>query len=184
MHKTIVITPPLVEPISLDEAKKQLRIKESSTSDDDHIAMLIKVARDRVEKFCNRFFTEQTVSIVYNEVLPDRYICLPYPDLTSVVQLSYFDSDDVETVIDSGDYTFNSESQKITSATTFPADAVSYKINVVTGAPNEYGGASIGMLMMLSDLYDLRVESVTGVSVSSNPAVENSIYPYRVELGV
>jgi len=183
MHKTIVITPPLVEPVSIDEAKKQLRIKESSTTDDDHIAMLIKVARDRVEKFCNRFFTEQTVSIIYNESLPDRYICLPYPDLTGVVQLSYFDADDTETVIDSADYTFNSQSQKITSSTTFPT-SVSYKVTVITGAPNEYSGAYIGMLMMLSDLYDLRVESITGVSVASNPAVENSIYPYRVELGV
>lgn len=184
MHKTIVITPPLVEPISLDEAKAQLRIKETATKDDEHISALIKVARDRVEKFCNRFFSEQTVSIVFECSLPDRYIKLPYPDLTSVQSLSYFQDDGTEVVIDSGDYNFNSNRQIITASTTFPADAVSYQVTVVTGAPNEYQGARIGMLMTLTDLFDLRAESIVGFSVGNNPAAVNNMWPYRVELGV
>jgi len=184
MHKTIVITPPLVEPISLDEAKAQLRISEKATKDDEHIKMLISVARDRAERFCNRFFTEQTVSIVYNCTLPDRYINLPYPDITSVSSVSYFQADGSEVQIDASDYVFNSRLQTITALTMFPADAVSYQVTVVTGAPLEYQGAKIAMLMTLTDLFDLRAESVVGFSIANNPAVVNNMYPYRVELGV
>ena len=74
MHKTIVVTPPRSEPVSLNEAKKQLRV--TACNDDEHISNLIKVSRDRVEKFCNRFFTTQTVDIVYDSSLPDKYIFL------------------------------------------------------------------------------------------------------------
>ena len=182
MHKTIVVTPPRSEPVSLNEAKKQLRV--TACNDDEHISNLIKVSRDRVEKFCNRFFTTQTVDIVYDSSLPDKYICLPYPDLESVEQLSYYDSYGVEGVIPNTDYTFNSETQRITASTSFPVDAISFRVRVVTGAPADFQGAKIAMLMTIADLFDLRVESVVGFSVSNNPAAVNNMWPYRVELGV
>jgi len=56
MYKTIVTVPASFEPVTLAEAKAQLRIEDGFTLDDDYIQGLISAARDRVEQYCNRFF--------------------------------------------------------------------------------------------------------------------------------
>ena len=61
-YQTIVVVPASTEPVDTLEAKAQLRIEYSFTLDDAYIESLISAARDRAEKFCNRFFTEQTVT--------------------------------------------------------------------------------------------------------------------------
>ena len=180
MYKTIVVTPASVEPISSQEANNQLRIEDGD--DDSHRDLLISVARDKAEKYCNRFFTEQTVKIVFDGGFDIDKIDLPYPDIQSVSSITYIDTDnDVQTVTG---YTLFSDQQVIYPSVTFPSDAKSYTVEVVTGAPEEIGGAKIGMLMMMTDLYELRTESVVGFSVAENPAVCASLYPYRVNLGV
>jgi hypothetical protein len=54
-YDVITVTPPTVEPITLDEAKAQLRLTSGFTADDPYITSLIPVARDRSEKYCNRY---------------------------------------------------------------------------------------------------------------------------------
>lgn len=184
MYKTIVLQAPTQEPVTVDQVKNQLRIKKGQSKDDSHIEMLISSARDKIEKYCNRFFTTQTISIVYDQPIPDRYICLPYPDLQSVLEISYKDRDGLETVISSSEYVFDSFTQRITFSNSTSYESVSYKVNVITGAPVEYSSVLIGLLMTINDLYDLRTESVVGFSIGKNPAVENQLYPYRINLGV
>ncbi len=180
MYKTIVVTPPTVEPITTDEANQQLKIDDGF--DDDHRDMLISIARDKAEKYCNRFFTEQVVKIVFDEPMYTNRIDLPYPDLQSVDSITYIDSSN--TMQSVAGYTFFADEQVIYPASSFPTDCKSYTVTVTTGAPAEYGGAKIGMLMFLTDLYETRAESIIAASVSNNPAVVNSLYPYRVSLGV
>lgn len=183
MFKTIVITAPIVEPVTLAEAKEQLRLTSLFTADDPYITGLISVARDRVEKYCNRFFTEQQVSIIFDE--GESPLVLPYPDLQSVDQVSTIDSEGNETVVDSGDYTFNSITQSIYFTSGVSLTGGEVKVNVTTGAPVEYEGAKQAMLMILTDMYELRTESVVASSssaVAENPAVKALAYPYRVEL--
>lgn len=179
MYKTIVVTPAASEPVSTTEANGQLRIKDGE--DDAHRDLLISIARDKVEDYCNRFFTVQTIKIVFDGGFGDK-IDLPFPDLTAVNSITYIDSDN--TVQTATGYTAFFDEQVIYPNDSFPTDAKSYTVEVVTGPPAEFGGAKIGILMLLTDLYELRTESVVGFSVSENPAVENSLYPYRVNLGV
>ena len=181
MYKTIVVTPAASEPISTLEANNQLKIEDGD--DDYHRDMLISAARDKAEDYCNRFFTVQTIKIVFDGGFGDK-IDLPYPDLTAVNSITYIDSDNAVQTVSSGDYTAFFDEQVIYPADAFPTDAKSYTVEVVTGPPAEFGGAKIGMLMVMTDLYELRTESVVGFSVSENPAVVNSLYPYRVNLGV
>jgi len=181
-YKTIVVTAAIDEPVDLSECYRQLKI--DAGYDDDHVCMLRSIARDKAEKYCNRFFTEQTIKIVFDGDFDSSKIDLPYPDLTSVSSITYIDAENTLQTIGGGDYTLFSDQQVIYPSDSFPTGAKSYTVEVVTGAPEEYGGAKIGMLMMLSDLYELRTESVVGFSVNDNPAVVNSLYPYRVELGV
>lgn len=182
-YKTVLKVAPTVEPITLDEAKAQLRLTALQTFDDTYITALIPVARDRVESYTNRFFTTQQITIIWEAGFPVGDLSLPYPDLTSVDEVSYTDSSGVETMVDSGAYTFDSERQ-VLIADSWPSDAVAIKIDVTTGAPLEFEGAKQAMLMMLTDMYELRTESVIGASVADNPAVTAMLYPYRVNLGI
>jgi len=47
-----VVSPPAVEPVTLDEAKAHLRV--TIADDDGYIALLIPAARERVELFLRR----------------------------------------------------------------------------------------------------------------------------------
>ena len=53
-----LLTPPALEPITLDQAKARLRISE--TSQDAHITHLIRVARTRIEALTGRVLMAQT----------------------------------------------------------------------------------------------------------------------------
>lgn len=182
MYKTIVETAATSEPLSMNEVRHQLRL--SAGDDDDHAEWLLSVARDKAEKYCNRFFTEQTVKIVFEGGMDSTKIDLPYPDLDSVASITYVDQDNARQTISSGDYTFLSDEQVIYSNSAFPTDAKSYTVTVNTAAPEEMGAAKAAIAMILTDLYELRTESVVGFSVATNPAVSNFLWPYRVNLGV
>lgn len=181
-YKTIVVTPASTEPVVLAEACSQLRINIGD--DDDHVNMLISMARDKAESYCNRYFTEQVIKIVFFGAFPQSGLDIPFPDLASVDSIKYIDADNAEITLDPGDYSFFADSQVIYPTSTFPGDAKSYTVTVTTGAPAELNGVKAAILMMMTDLYELRTESVVGFSVSENPAVANMLWPYRVNLGV
>jgi len=179
---TIVRVAPTVEPLTLAEAKAQLRIEDAFTLDDTYISSLIGAARDRVEKYCNRFFTEQQITILYDGTFP-LVIDLQYPDLASVESVQYTDSDFVLQTVTATDYAVDVDRQRI-SFKTVQEEGIDYRVNATTAAPEAIDGVYAAMLMMIADMYDLRTESVVGVSVNDNPAVLAALYPYRVTLGI
>jgi len=186
--ETITLTAPITEPVTLDEAKAQLRLTSGFTADDDYITSLISVARDRSEQFCNRFFTIQSVKIVYFDSLPyysgiAGAIELPYSNLTSVDEVSYTDTVGDTVVIDSADYIFNADTKKLYPVTVWPI-AVDFNVTVTTAAPAEFNGAKHAMLMLLTDMYELRTETVIGASVADNPAVNTLLAQYRENMGI
>jgi len=180
MYKTIVTVPASFEPVTLAEAKAQLRIEDGFTLDDDYIQGLISAARDRVEQYCNRFFTAQTITMVWNEPMPLGVISIPYPDLTAVTAIQYVEDGSLNTV-DPADYYVDLIAQKITGS--FPT-ADNYRITATTSAPAEISGVKQAILMIVTDLYELRTETAVGVSLADNPAVKAMLYPYRENLGI
>lgn len=181
-YKTITITAPVSEPITLAEAKEQLRLEAAFTLDDDYIGALISVARDRAENYCNRYFTEQEIAIVFFQAFPLSVLVLPFPDLTSVDAITYTDTANATQTFTA--FTFNADTQQVIADDTFPTDAVNIKVVVTTAAPVEFIGAKQGMLMNLTDMYELRTESILGVSVAVNPAVNLLLHQYRVNEGI
>lgn len=180
MHKIIVVSPAVDEPVTLDEARAQLRIKEGK--DDAHIAFLLAAARDKVEKYCNRYFTAQTVKVVLTECLNSDFIRVPFPDVESIDQIVVEDSDCNLTT--ASDFSYN-ECTDLIKLNGLPSSTPqSIAITLTTKPPIEMSGVKIAILMILTDLYELRTESVIGFSIAKNPAVVNSLYPYRVNLGV
>lgn len=82
---------PTAEPISLAQAKRQLRV--DGTDDDTFIAGLITAARSYVENYCS----SQLVVATYQQKL-DKFPCgdtisLNYPPLINVSSITYVDSD-------------------------------------------------------------------------------------------
>lgn len=40
------------------------------------------------------------------------------------------------------------------------------------------------VLLTVAGLYEIREDTIVGISVAANPAVMNLLYPYRVEIGI
>lgn len=62
----VVTTPPAAEPITLAEARLQLKADDSVTTDDTLISALIQAAREHVEKVCERALMPQTWRVSFD----------------------------------------------------------------------------------------------------------------------
>lgn len=178
--KTIIVTPPTTEPVTLSEAKAQLRIDDSFTLDDDYIEALISSARERCENYCNQFFTEQSIDMVFDEQI-EYELYLPYPNL-NITKVSYVNSDGVTETIDDSSYFVNENTQQLIFSEAI--DSTNLRVSATTSAPASMFGVEMAIKMIVTDLYELRTETAVGVSLSNNPAVVSLLYPSRLELGV
>lgn len=100
-----VTTAPASEPVTLAEAKQQLRM-DGITADDDLITSLIIAAREYAEMFCNRGFITQTVTQVYNRFPPDSLdvVRLAVTPLISVASVTYKDENSDDQTWNSSNY--------------------------------------------------------------------------------
>lgn len=110
-----------VEPVDLDQAKLHLRVDFSA--DDSLIQSLITTARQAAELYSERIFNDQTWDLFFdflgnvrqtpwwdgvqegsvNAFFPQQ-ITIPKPPLQSIIEITSFDDDDVETVFDVSNY--------------------------------------------------------------------------------
>lgn len=88
------ITPPVIEPVSLETAKLHLRVDHNA--DDTLITSYIKSARELGEGLARRAFMTQTLELVLDGFPAARALKLPRPPLQSVTSVKYFDTDNVE----------------------------------------------------------------------------------------
>ena len=103
-----LITGPVVEPVSLEEAKLHLRV---DLSDDDYlIDSLLRTAREYAEDVSGRAFCSQTWELVADAWPGDRFV-LPRPPLVSVTSIKYTDEDGTEATFSSSYYTVDTDSE-------------------------------------------------------------------------
>jgi len=95
-----IITAPTSEPITLAEAKAQIRVTHDN--EDTYISRLITVARQSAETITGRALAYRTMELTL-DVFPE-VIVLPYPPVEEVVSIKYTDSDDIEHTLDIDDY--------------------------------------------------------------------------------
>ena len=96
------ITAPVIEPVSLDEAKNQLRV--DGTDENPHIAALIWSVRVEAEMVSRRAFLAQTWDLTLDAWPRASVIELPYPPLQSVTSITYIDSDNGTHTMSTDDY--------------------------------------------------------------------------------
>jgi uncharacterized phiE125 gp8 family phage protein len=98
-----LVTPPVIEPIALDQAKARLRI--SDASQDTHIIHLIRVARERIEALTGRVLLAQTWLERRDAFDADGRLLafgtqfkILKPPLISIDTITIFDADDASKV--------------------------------------------------------------------------------------
>lgn len=111
-----ISVPPVVEPVSLAEAKEWLRIHPDFAEDDNLIRMLIRSARVWAEKITGMALMEQTVVEVWDRYQEGGIFYLSVWPVISVTSLQYMD--------DNGDY-------QTWAASKYTLDAISRPSRIV-----------------------------------------------------
>lgn len=179
--RTIRLTAPATEPVTLATAKTHLRVEHDE--EDDLITALIPAARDKVEQYCNRFFASATAALLFDS-LPagSNPLTVPVPNVVSVDSVSYLDGDNATQVI-SGT-TFNAEYQYLWPSDVWPSDTIQgARVAVTVGAPVSIDAITQAILLIITDLYEYRGD-LTERQVYDNKAAVMLLQPYRVNMGV
>jgi uncharacterized phiE125 gp8 family phage protein len=193
-----IVTPPVAEPITIDEAKEHLRLDSDLVEHDEFlIPRLIVAAREWVEKVCNRVLITQTWD-VYFEAFDGDCLCLPFGSLQQVSQFDYTDAAGVVRpfAIASGNVLLGSAivahidtvsepcEIELASSATWPSDTLKtvnpIRVRIVCG----YGasGASVpasikqAMLLLIDHWYRNTSDVVVGQSSSiTSSRLERSV---------
>jgi len=101
--RTELITPPVYNAVSLDEAKDYLRITHSD--EDPSIQAFCMAAQAAVEHWARRKLITQTWNVYLLDWPKRDCITLPFGQLQSVTHVKYTDTDGTQSTFSSDDYT-------------------------------------------------------------------------------
>lgn len=109
--RTVVVTPPAIEPITLAEAKNHCKVDVDLTEDDDLITALISAARILCEAELSQTLITTTVDAFLDEWPRDRRgyhliqdIRVFKPPLQSVTSITYYDTAGTLQTLDASAY--------------------------------------------------------------------------------
>lgn len=181
-----LVTPPAVEPVSLDEAKAQLRV--DGDEENDFITGLIAGAREYFEEVAHRALISQTWRLSLDS-WPDE-IELPRAPLQSVTSVVYKDADGAPTTIGYTDeegtwvsdtLLVDTESEPgrivLAASQSWPSDEL-YRVNpiqitYVAGYGDEAGDVPAHMRqaikLLIGHWYENREATITGTIMKEIP---------------
>ncbi|MGE4352328.1 MAG: head-tail connector protein [Bdellovibrionales bacterium] len=185
-----LVTPPSLEPVTLDEVKAYARIDD--TAEDALLSGLISVARQWCEGFTRRAFISQGwVKSVSRLPKTDR-IVLPRAPLVSVESVTVYDDADNGEVWDSANYFVDTQNEPggivLRSGACWPvpgrsAQGVSivYTVGYGTSAEAVPAALRLAVKQLALHFYEHRSEAVVGESVARIPlGIEALLTPYRL----
>lgn len=112
VSRPTVVTGPTAEPITLAEAKRQLFLAESDTSQDAELVSRIQAAREQWEHDTDTYLLTQTLSVTL-ERFEEREIELNGRPIQSITHIKYYDENDTLQTFSSAKYSFNAQEQEI-----------------------------------------------------------------------
>jgi len=101
--RAMLVTPPVSEPITLAEAKKQLELATTDTAHDAHLSLLIQAAREQWEADTDSAVLTQTWKVTAEE-FDDDEIYLPKRPVQSITHIKYYDSGNVQQTLSTNIY--------------------------------------------------------------------------------
>ena len=183
-----LISPPALEPVSLDEAKAHLRL--TGTEDDDYVAALIVAARLHVETAIRRVLIDQTWRIYRDDWPRDGFVELPVGPVRSIAEIVVYDADGEPTPLTQTAWALDAASRparlKLLGTGPTPGRPLNgIEIDVVAG----YGASGLdvpqplrlAVMMLVARWFENREGASFGVVPSSiADGFEAAIAPYRV----
>lgn len=180
-----LITPPAVEPITLDEAKLHLRV--THPSEDALIELLITAAREYVERNTGLSMINQTWELAL-DAFPASAIQLPGAPLVSVTSVEYLDEagdpqavDPALLIVDKASrpgWVTSSAPWPATQADTFNAVRVRYVLGFGTAGESVPADLRAALLLVLGDLFENRQGQDTS-QLYENRAVNMLLWQHR-----
>lgn len=186
MSLSLVIGP-TAEPVSLAEAKRQMRVE--GTDEDAHITGLITAARAWAEEYTGRQLMPATWRLTLDRF--PKAIRLPKAPLTSVSSIKYTDSAGAEQTWTSSEYQVDaaSEPARIVPAygeiyPTVRSELATVRVEYIAG----YADADTvpqpikhGILLLVAELFERREHAIVGAVINNVPmGVEALLGPYRI----
>jgi uncharacterized phiE125 gp8 family phage protein len=98
-----VITAVATEPVTLAEARLQIKADSDITTEDSLILVWITAAREAAEHYTGLALAEQTLEAALDE-FPEDVICLPRPPVATITSVKYTDTAGDEQTISAIDY--------------------------------------------------------------------------------
>jgi uncharacterized phiE125 gp8 family phage protein len=149
-------TAPASEPVSVEEAKRHLRVFHDD--DNDYLGAVISTARDHVEKYCGARWTEVELAANCDDWCDLAF--LPFSPLSGLTSISYVDTDGASATVDSALYEFRADARSIVlkPGYSWPARQHGSRISVVVNAGAEDIPPAVkhAILLRVEDLYEHR----------------------------
>jgi uncharacterized phiE125 gp8 family phage protein len=183
----VLITPPSLTPVSLEEAKAQCRIDHDF--EDTLLTLLIEAATGHHQRVTGRAFVTQTWR-AYFPAFSSEPLWLPLRPVQSITSISYFDENDDSQIASSGLYALYSANIgphiRLTTGSVWPTsyernDAVAVTFVAGYGDPEDVPAEICqAILLLVSTLYENRESNVIGQTVQSTGAMESLLSTHRV----
>ncbi len=172
---TRVITGPVIEPVTLSEAKLHLRVDTSA--DDALITALIAAAREMIEERTGLALLTQTRDALALAFPAERYIELLYPPVQSVTGVYYTETDgSSEQTLSAAAYTLSVWNARITLKSGYAWPSGEMRVRYVCGYT---AAASVpqrlrqAVLLLIGHWYENREATQNGTVLREIPlAVE------------
>lgn len=198
MYSRVIVEPP-VEPLTLAEVKVDRAVDHDEH--DDLLTVLIKGAREHVERYCVLSLITQT-----REAAFDSFTCnlqLPYGPVQEIVSVEYVASGGVATALTTDDYQFDLYAPVARIAPVYLGvwpSTIGANLNAVTvryiagytpvaGSPTDYRASvpaalKVAMKMLIGNWYVNR-EAAGDVQTFEVPyAVDCLLAQYKLSLGL
>lgn len=149
-------TAPESEPVSVDEAKRHLRVFHDD--DNEYIESVISTARDHVEKYCGARWTE--VELVANCDDWCDLEFLPFSPVAALTSIAYTNADGAPATVDSSVYEFRADARSVVlkPGKAWPARQQGSRVSVTlnAGTGNVPPAVKHAILLRVEDFYEHR----------------------------
>jgi len=176
MLKWKVITAPTTDPITVEDAKRHMRV--DADDDDEYIKSLIEMATQWCERIQGRAYITQTL-MSKCDAFPE-YFLLPRPPLQSVTSITYVDQNGDTQTVDTSIYVVDTHSEpgRVTLAydEEWPYDVRAIENAVAITYVAGYGGPADvperikhAIRLLVSHMYEHREPIVLNATPSTVP---------------
>jgi uncharacterized phiE125 gp8 family phage protein len=165
--------------------------KDSDTTEDTELDIIIETARQYCEDFQNRAYINQTWELWMDEWPEEDYIEIPKPPLSSITSITYYDVDDAEYTLSTDDYFVDTKNEPgfvcLNDGYSWPTTTLRPANGICVTFVAGYGAAGsnvpkkmkMAMLLLIGHLYEHR-EAVSDKNLVKVPfAVEALLWQDR-----